>query len=94
MKALGEVLGRSKSGFLIVRSSSVPPLRAPVVNSELVEIGVVGDVFGPVERPYVSIRPKESASVSPGTRVYVLTPEDRRLERWRSPRKQESRRRS
>ena len=93
MKSLGEVLGRSRCGFIIVKSDSVPPLGSPVVDSELAEIGVVGDVFGPVERPYVSIHPKGSASISPGSRVYVLTPEDRRLQWWRSPKRQARRRR-
>ncbi|MBP1911128.1 Gar1/Naf1 family protein [Thermococcus stetteri] len=58
MKRLGVVSHYAKQGFLIVRTNWVPSLNEPVVDKELKPIGVVKDVFGPVNYPYVAVKPR------------------------------------
>jgi rRNA processing protein Gar1 len=85
MRSLGKVVGRSRSGRVIVRGDVVPPMRAAVVNKDLELVGHVGDVFGPFESPYVSVvERRPSAQVSPEEMIYFLTDKDRRPRRWTS----------
>ncbi|CAB49230.1 Gar1/Naf1 family protein [Pyrococcus abyssi] len=58
MKRLGKVSHYAKQGLLIVRSTWVPSLNDPVIDKDLKFVGIVKDVFGPVKRPYVAIKPK------------------------------------
>ena len=58
MKRLGRVSHYAKQGFLILRSSWVPALNEPVVDKNLRLVGTVKDVFGPVNMPYVAIKPR------------------------------------
>lgn len=83
MRSLGKLVGKSRSGHIIVRGEMLPPLGAPVVNRDLAFLGKIHDVFGPVGSPFVSLkgRPTE-VDLSPGDPVYFLTPEDRRKARW------------
>lgn len=85
MRALGKVVGMTRSGRLLVRAEEVPPLRVTVVNSDLTQLGQVVDIFGPAETPFVSVSIQAtSTKVSPGQQVYFLTGKDRRLGRWRT----------
>ncbi|AFL95682.1 H/ACA RNA-protein complex component Gar1 [Thermococcus cleftensis] len=58
MKRLGKVSHYAKQGFLILRTDWVPSLNDPVVDKKLTVVGVVKDVFGPVKRPYVAVKPR------------------------------------
>jgi RNA-binding protein len=58
MKRLGKVSHYAKQGFLILRTEWVPSLNEPVVDKSLTLVGTVKDVFGPVGRPYVAIKPR------------------------------------
>jgi RNA-binding protein len=58
MKRLGKVSHYAKQGFLIVRTDWVPSLNERVVDKDLKHVGVVKDVFGPVHRPYVAVKPR------------------------------------
>ena len=58
MKRLGKVSHYAKQGFLILRTDWVPSLNDPVVDKNLAVVGVVKDVFGPVKRPYVAVKPR------------------------------------
>jgi RNA-binding protein len=85
MRSLGKLVGWSKSGRWVVRGDVTPPLRATVVNEDLVVLGRVIDVFGPVERPYISIDPRKSTTkASPGDTVYFLTSRDSKAGRWKT----------
>ncbi len=43
---------------LIVRAEEkIPEIGDQVVDEELREVGVVFDIFGPVNKPYIAIRP-------------------------------------
>ena len=58
LKRLGIVLHRSKNtGNLILRAEFAPRVGERVLDSRLKLVGKVFDVFGPVSRPYVSVRP-------------------------------------
>lgn len=58
MRRVGEVV-RTAQGLAVLRSpdESYPELGTGVVDSDLNTVGKVVDVFGPVERPYVSVSP-------------------------------------
>ncbi|WP_297092513.1 Gar1/Naf1 family protein [Thermococcus sp.] len=58
MRRLGKVSHYAKQGFLILRTDWVPSLNDPVVDKKLTVVGVVKDVFGPVSRPYVAVKPR------------------------------------
>ncbi|NJE60504.1 Gar1/Naf1 family protein [Thermococcus sp. 21S7] len=58
MRRLGKVSHYAKQGFLILRTDWVPSLNDPVVDKKLTVVGVVKDVFGPVNRPYVAVKPR------------------------------------
>ncbi len=59
MKRAGEVV-RVAQGLAIVRAEddSVPDIGSPVIDEQLDEVGRIVDVFGPVERPYLAVTPK------------------------------------
>lgn len=73
MKRLGKVSHYAKQGFLILRTDWVPSLNDPVVDKKLTVIGVVKDVFGPVKRPYVAVKPrvKDPEGYVGGALLYV-----------------------
>ena len=58
MRRLGKVSHYAKQGFLILRTDWVPSLNDPVVDKGLNVVGIVKDVFGPVKRPYVAVKPR------------------------------------
>jgi RNA-binding protein len=58
MKRLGKVSHYAKQGFLILRSRWVPALNDVVTDKNLRVVGTVKDVFGPVEAPYVAVKPR------------------------------------
>jgi RNA-binding protein len=84
MRILGSLIGESKSGFWIVRGEFAPSEGTTAVNEELVPVGRIKDIFGPIEKPFVSVAKDGEARPSPGDRIYVLTRNDRRMKRWRS----------
>ncbi|MEM2142046.1 MAG: Gar1/Naf1 family protein [Candidatus Thorarchaeota archaeon] len=59
MRRLGKVLHISQQGHIIVQTDKTPPVGAVVVDKDVRNVGRIVDVFGPVKRPYVAIRPQE-----------------------------------
>ncbi|MFQ6127417.1 MAG: H/ACA ribonucleoprotein complex subunit GAR1 [Thermoplasmata archaeon] len=57
MKRLGIVADVSYRGTLVIRAETAPRTGEEVFTSEGMHIGRVEKVFGPVSRPYVSVRP-------------------------------------
>jgi len=82
---LGTALHVSRSGRLIARSRRLVPLLSKVYDSKLSEIGVVADVFGPVNAPYVAIKVKEGVDPKKcvGSRLYYRPPPSRTRRRPR-----------
>ena len=62
LRRLGKILHLSKSRSLIIRleANSLPRLKTRVFDSKLKQVGFVFDVFGPVAKPYVSVKPTVS----------------------------------
>jgi len=73
LKRLGVVLHKSKNtGNLILRAEFAPRVGEKVLDSKLRVVGNVFDVFGPVSRPYVSVRPTvERPETYEGRPLYV-----------------------
>jgi len=57
MRRLGKVLHLSKSGKLILRSKAKVKPGTVALDENLKIVGIVFDDFGPVENPYVSVKP-------------------------------------
>ena len=57
MNRLGKVLHLSSSKNLILRTKNKVQAKTPVLDEELHQVGIIFDVFGPVNNPYVSIKP-------------------------------------
>ena len=70
MKKLGVVLHVSARGDIIVRRErgdsrqALPGLDSVVVNKKLKKIGVVSDIFGPVNSPYISVKPQKQLAIN------------------------------
>lgn len=62
MKVLGNILHIANSGKLIAKSSQTPPAGGLVFTDDKRKIGKVGDVFGPVKNPYISVNLFKSAN--------------------------------
>ena len=54
---LGRVLHLSRNKNLIIRTKTPPKIGMTVVDRKHQKVGTVKDVFGPVENPYVSVKP-------------------------------------
>ncbi len=59
---IGKILGKSHSNHLIVRANNwndikkIPEIGESVYTSEKKRIGNIADIFGPVVKPFVSIK--------------------------------------
>ncbi len=80
MKRLGSVLHKSSQGKLIVRADFAPTLSALVVSSNLDRVGTVFDVFGPISKPYVSVKPFKGTKSEQfvGKYLYLLNKKDKK----------------
>ncbi|MEM4699527.1 MAG: hypothetical protein QXT74_01090 [Candidatus Nezhaarchaeales archaeon] len=75
MKRLGRVLHSLKSGLIIVKlqgSSSPPAIGSSVLSKEGGVVGVVRDVIGRVDSPYVVVKPLKGQSRKPVTELYFV----------------------
>ena len=55
---IGKILGKSHSNHLIIRASDkkIPEIGEPVYTLEKKRIGNIADIFGPVAKPFLSIK--------------------------------------
>jgi len=74
LKRLGKVLHVSSSGNLIVHADIAPEIGSKIVDEKLKEVGSVYDVIGPVDHPYVTVRPVEKSEAEKyvGKTLYIL----------------------
>ena len=74
MQRAGSVEGTAQ-GVVVLRCDDevYPPIGEQVVDEELVRIGRIVDVFGPIERPYLAVSPNADIQIPRllGTRLYV-----------------------
>jgi RNA-binding protein len=57
LQRLGRVLHISPSGNIIAKVENTPRIGETVVDENLKIVGKIFDLFGPVNSPYVAIRP-------------------------------------
>ncbi|AAM02072.1 H/ACA ribonucleoprotein complex subunit GAR1 [Methanopyrus kandleri] len=89
MRRLGRALHVTPRGNLIARADHVPPLGAPVVTRRRERVGVIVDVFGPADKPYVAIRDKSRHHLERFVGKELFIPPRRR--RRRPPRRRRGR---
>ena len=79
--SIGSVMHVSKStGQLIVRAKEEASIGDFVYDSKRKRVGVVFDFFGPVDGPYIAVKPHGEAAEFVGVDLFV---EERRRERRR-----------
>lgn len=74
MYCLGQVKGIGYNGKLIVKGKFAPKLSTKVMNKSLEVIGTVTRFFGPVDSPYIAVKPLKNRRPSldlTGKDVYV-----------------------
>lgn len=84
MKRLGTALHVVQNKLIVRRDGADPPkIGSVVVDRKSTKIGKVSDIFGPLERPYVIVRPARgvNATVHVGSMLYVEPP--RRDGKWK-----------
>jgi len=67
MRVLGEVIGKSASGFAITRCKQVPRLKASVFNLNHKKVGFVADIIGPASEPFILV----NSQSKPGQELFV-----------------------
>lgn len=89
MKRLGSVLHKSSQGKLIVRVDFAPTLSSVVVSSNLDRVGKVFDVFGPIDKPYVSVKLFKGIKSEQlvGKNLYLLNKKDKKRANMKEKRK-------
>ena len=73
MRLLGIAKYRSPSGRIVVSGSFTPEEREKVYDRKGSEVGYVAEIFGNVERPFISVRPNRliRADHLSGLELYV-----------------------
>jgi len=56
MRSLGKVIGKSASGFAIIRCNKPPRMKARVFNLNRKKVGFVAGIIGPEREPYVLVK--------------------------------------
>ncbi len=79
LRRLGKPLHVSAAQNLILRAEGeAPRIGETVFNDKLKPVGVVYDIFGPVSKPYISIKPHESRPSNAKQILYVKSSKLRR----------------
>ncbi len=83
MKFLGKSLHIANSGKLIARSNKTPPTEGIVFDSDKNKIGKVNYIFGPTNKPYISIRLFNSTDIvkikkNYGEKLFVSRPKNKK----------------
>lgn len=73
MKKLGVVSHISRRGRIIVKAESIPKLESEVIDEKSKPVGVVIDLLGPIQNPYVAVKPysKENLESLVGKVLYL-----------------------
>jgi RNA-binding protein len=76
---LGRISNISPSGNAIVKAENPPKIGSEVVDENLVVVGKVFDIIGPVSAPYAVIKPNvKDPTKLVNKPVYLLLPKTRR----------------
>ncbi len=63
MKQIGFVYNITKRGRILVKAELVPKLNTEVFDKDSNPIGIVIDVLGPVNSPYVAVKPYKKVDI-------------------------------
>jgi RNA-binding protein len=83
LQRLGRVLHVSPSRNIIIKIENTPKIGETVVDENLKPIGTVFDLFGPVQAPYVAVRPTVKEPSKLADKILYVLPSSRRKERTR-----------
>ena len=84
MQRLGRVLHVTPSRNAIVKVEVLPKIGEKVVDEKLKQVGTVFDVFGPVSKPYVAVKPSiEDSKLLVNRNLYVVPSAKNHKERRR-----------
>jgi RNA-binding protein len=73
LQRLGRVLHVTRSRNAVVRTEMPPKIGEKVVDEKLKQVGTVFDVFGPVSKPYVAVKPStEDPKTLVNQNLYVV----------------------
>jgi len=73
LRRLGQVLHISSDGNLILRAEEPSKIGAKVIDGHKRRVGVVLDVFGPIDSPYISVKPESAdAEGLVGRSLFIL----------------------
>lgn len=79
LRRLGKPLHISATQNLILRAESqTPRVGETVFSDKLKPVGIVFDIFGPVSKPYISIKPYAGKSSSLKQILYTRSSKSRR----------------
>jgi rRNA processing protein Gar1 len=79
LQRLGRISNISPSGNAIVKAENPPKIGSEVVDENLVVVGKVFDIIGPVSAPYAVIKPSVKDPTKLVNRlVYLLLPKTKR----------------
>lgn len=82
MQRLGRITNISPSGNAIVKAENPPKIGSEVVDENLIVVGKVFDIIGPVSAPYAVIKPSVKEPVKLVNKpVYLLLPKTKRSRR-------------
>ncbi|TLM97894.1 hypothetical protein FDZ71_17875, partial [bacterium] len=57
LQRIGCVVHISSNGNMILKADNVPQIGNQAIDENLKAVGMVTDVFGPIAKPYVAVRP-------------------------------------
>jgi len=75
IKKLGSILHFSDIGNAIIHNpDKLPKIGSNVVTENMEHVGNVFDIFGPVKKPYVSVKlkPQFKDNIPQGTMLYII----------------------
>ena len=78
LQKIGKIINISKSNLVTIKaySSSIKP-GSRILSKNGNNLGVVVDVFGPINSPYISVKPENIKDIVIGSEVYIIEKRNR-----------------
>ena len=89
MKKLGTISHITNKGKMIVRSHKTPGFGISVFTPDGEQLGIIHDIFGPTNKPYISVKlyAKNSKNIENRVNETIYIPSKPVRKRGRKPRK-------
>lgn len=73
MKNIGKIIHYTKYRVFVAESGRAVPLNTPIYDEKKKKIGIVTDVIGPINKPYLVIKPVvDKPEKYVGKNIYIL----------------------